>query len=102
MVKLLAAEAALLKIPKSRSGDDLDFNELMEIEGAKLKLLELSNKKKWPKPNYRYDYYHQLHCKRFNLTALVLILELSRSWVVDMIKDTSRLFKWRFLVQFCL
>ncbi|KAJ0500886.1 putative ribonuclease III domain, double-stranded RNA-binding domain-containing protein [Helianthus annuus] len=53
--KLLAAEAALLKIPKSRSGDDLDFNELMEIEGAKLKLLELSNKKKWPKPNYRVE-----------------------------------------------
>ncbi|XP_076928205.1 ribonuclease 3-like protein 2 [Bidens hawaiensis] len=45
--KLHAAEAALLKITKSRSGsqNDLDFNELMEIEDAKQKLLELCKKK---------------------------------------------------------
>ncbi|KAI7724669.1 hypothetical protein M8C21_021480 [Ambrosia artemisiifolia] len=57
--KLHAAEAALLKIPKSKSGrgsqTDLDFNELMEIEDAKLKLLQLCNTKKWPKPTYRVE-----------------------------------------------
>ncbi|XP_076907490.1 ribonuclease 3-like protein 2 [Bidens hawaiensis] len=55
--KLHAAEAALLKITKSRSGsqNDLDFNELMEIEDAKQKLLELCKKKKWPKPTYKIE-----------------------------------------------
>ncbi|KAI3675773.1 hypothetical protein L1987_85366 [Smallanthus sonchifolius] len=58
--KLHAAEAALLKITKSKSGDtnpqtNLDFNELMEIEGAKQKLNELCYKKKWPKPIFKVE-----------------------------------------------
>ncbi|KAI7724668.1 hypothetical protein M8C21_021479 [Ambrosia artemisiifolia] len=58
--KLHAAEAALAKITKFKSCDTgpqaiVDFNEAMEIDGAKHKLNELCNKKRWPKPTYKLE-----------------------------------------------
>lgn len=58
--KLHAAEAALSKITKSKSGDtspqtNVDINESTETEGAKQKVHEICSKKRWPKPTYRYD-----------------------------------------------
>ncbi|KAK9057188.1 hypothetical protein SSX86_024555 [Deinandra increscens subsp. villosa] len=58
--KLQAAEVALLKIKKSKScvmntQTNLEFNELMEVEGAKQKLYVLCSKKKWPKPTYKVE-----------------------------------------------
>ncbi|KAI3675766.1 hypothetical protein L1987_85359 [Smallanthus sonchifolius] len=58
--KLHAAKAALSKLPKSKGGDaspqtNVDFDESMEIEGAKMKVNELCIKRRWPKPTYRVD-----------------------------------------------
>ncbi|KAF5781222.1 putative ribonuclease III [Helianthus annuus] len=58
--KLHAAEAALLKITKPKTSDTgpqaiVDFNDALEIEGAKQKLNELCNKQKWPKPTYKVE-----------------------------------------------
>lgn len=58
--KLHAAEAALSKLTRSKTDDATsthtygDFNEAADIEGAKQKVHELCNKKRWPKPSYGY------------------------------------------------
>ncbi|GJZ68624.1 ribonuclease 3-like protein 2 [Tanacetum coccineum] len=57
--KLHAAEAALSKLTRSKSINSIvpyvksDSNEATEIEGAKQKLHELCNKKRWPKATYK-------------------------------------------------
>ncbi|KAK2970945.1 hypothetical protein RJ640_004737 [Escallonia rubra] len=59
--KLHAAKAALQKLADpiiNRANMDIcsELNGIGEIEGAKQKLNELCGKKKWPKPNYRYEF----------------------------------------------
>ncbi|KAI3810205.1 hypothetical protein L1987_19815 [Smallanthus sonchifolius] len=69
--KLHAAEAALSKLPKSKGGDtspqtNVDFNESVEIEGAKMKVHELCIKRRWPKPTYRVEQeFGPPHAKRY-------------------------------------
>ncbi|KAI3769148.1 hypothetical protein L6452_00248 [Arctium lappa] len=59
--KLHAAEAALSKLTSSQSSDPMDiqmyddFNKTIEIEGAKRRVHELCNKKRWSKPIYRVE-----------------------------------------------
>ncbi|KAF3435007.1 hypothetical protein FNV43_RR22094 [Rhamnella rubrinervis] len=53
IARLDAAKLALLKLPQSRPVDDAaDVNGVFEIEGAKHKLHEVCQKKKWTKPIY--------------------------------------------------
>ncbi|XP_076914876.1 ribonuclease 3-like protein 3 [Bidens hawaiensis] len=58
--KLHAAEAALSKMSKPKSGDTslqtiVNFNESMETEAAKQKLYQLCSKKKWSTPTYKVE-----------------------------------------------
>lgn len=58
IAKLNAAKEALAKLDKSvvsNIGVVCQVNEMNEIEAAKQKLHELCDKKKWPKPSYRYS-----------------------------------------------
>lgn len=61
IARLNAAREALIKLSKSmdtstRTVVTIDgIDESFEIEGAKQKLHDFCCKKKWPKPNYRYN-----------------------------------------------
>lgn len=60
IAKLNAAKEALLKLSSELNDvemmeNNFEINGSNEIDGAKQKLHELCCKKKWPKPNYRYE-----------------------------------------------
>lgn len=55
--RLSAARLALLELaPSSVIGSGGDSNGVFESQGAKQKLHEVCQKKRWTKPNYKYDF----------------------------------------------
>ncbi|KAL8205719.1 hypothetical protein R6Q57_009270 [Mikania cordata] len=94
--KIHAAKAALSKITKPKSDDknshaNVDLNHLVETEGAKQKVCQICNKKKWPKPTYRIEQeLGPAHDKRYISTvqveladAILLVKGNERSRVKD-------------------
>lgn len=111
IAKLHAAEAALSKLTKSKTSDaslqtKVDFNESTEIKDAKKILHELCDKKKLPKPTYKYDFTTKYWLLLTTTLQAILsdtisfILELSKNWVPTMIKDSYRPLKLSFLIKF--
>ncbi|KAL8225683.1 hypothetical protein R6Q57_018240 [Mikania cordata] len=94
--KIHAAKAALSKITKPKSDDknshtNVDLNHLVQTEGAKQKVCQICNKKKWPKPTYRIEQeLGPAHDKRYISTvqveladAILLVKGNERSRVKD-------------------
>ncbi|KAF7847273.1 hypothetical protein BT93_L3132 [Corymbia citriodora subsp. variegata] len=76
IAKLNAARRSLAELapsePINRGMIEIDvFDGPFEIEGAKQKLHELCDKKKWPKPIYRKDESGPPHSKKFACTVQI-------------------------------